>query len=412
MEAGSRAQQVRKKQMIWIIGSGAILLLIAIGVASFVTTPEKKPQVAGAKDPKTINLVTGGAAYSDREAWRLQLSTEMEQMKKNIEQMKQDQSALMERDRARRDSPLAPPLPPGASAMAIPKPPEVKAGNDLFAPPTPPSRPVASQGTGAAGDLPAGPARFDPPGVPGGMGGGGDKKKGIGSITFDDPKTSQKSDGSGGEQEKRQAGSYIPAGSFVRVAILSGLDAPTGGQAQQNPTPVLMRIVDPASLPNGFGADLKDCVVTANGYGDVSAERAYVRADRLSCVDERGGAIDIAIKGYVAGEDGKAGMRGKLVTKTGQLLANALIAGIGSGIGEAFKNSAQSVTQNPLGGTTTVTNSGEELKAGLGTGVGKAFDTLSKYYIALADKTFPIIEVDGGRVADLVISKGFVLEGR
>ena len=59
-----------------------------------------------------------------------------------------------------------------------------------------------------------------------------------------------------------------------------------------------------------------------------------------------------------------------------------------------------------------MTNSGEELKAGLGTGVGKAFETLSKYYISLADKTFPIIEVDGGRVADLVISKGFILEGR
>jgi conjugal transfer pilus assembly protein TraB len=411
METGSRAQQVKKKQMIWIIGSGAILLLIAVGVASFVTTPEKKPQVAGAKDPKTINLVTGGSAYSDREAWRLQLSTEMGQMKKDIDQIKQDQAALLDRDRARRDSPLAPPMPPGASEMSIPKPPEVKAGNDLFAPPTPPSKQVAGQGAGAGGDLPPGPARLEPPGAPGGAG-AKDKKKGIGSISFEDPKGSLKSDGSGGEQEKRQVGSYIPAGSFVRVAILSGLDAPTGGQAQQNPTPVLMRIVDPASLPNGFGADLKDCIVTANGYGDVSAERAYVRADRLSCVDERGGAIDVSIKGYVAGEDGKAGMRGRLVTKTGQLLANALIAGIGSGIGEAFKNSAQSVTQNPLGGTTTVTNSGEELKAGLGTGVGKAFDTLSKYYITLADKTFPIIEVDGGRVADLVISKGFILEGR
>lgn len=413
MEAGSRAQQVRKKQMIWIIGSGAVLLLIAMGVASFVSTGEKKPQVVGGKDPKTINLVTGGAAYSDREAWRLQLSTELEAMKKNQEQMKQDVAALTERDRARRDSPLAPPIPPGSAAISIPKPPEVKAGNDLFAPPTPPTKATPAQNGAAGSDLPGGPQRFDPPaGMVGAAGGGGDRKKGIGSISFDDPKTPQKPDGSGGEQEKRQAGSYIPAGSFVRVAILSGLDAPTGGQAQQNPTPVLMRIVDPATLPNGFGADLKDCIVTANGYGDVSAERAYVRADRLSCVDERGGAIDIAIKGYVAGEDGKAGMRGRLVTKTGQILSNALLAGIGSGIGEAFKNSAQSVTQNPLGGTTTVTNSGEELKAGLGTGVGKAFETLSKYYISLADKTFPIIEVDGGRVADLVISKGFILEGR
>ena len=38
----------------------------------------------------------------------------------------------------------------------------------------------------------------------------------------------------------------------------------------------------------------------------------------------------------LAGEDGKAGMRGRLVSKQGQLLANALLAGVASGIGQAF----------------------------------------------------------------------------
>lgn len=408
METGVRANQVRKKQMLWIVGSGGILLLIAIGMATFLTGNDKKTVIQGAKDPKTINLVTGGGAYSDREAWRVQLSSEMELMKKNLEKMNAEQEAMREREKAKRDSPNAPPAPPG-SANAIPRPPEVKAGNELFAPPAPPTKTASAR---QSLDLPGAFPSVEPPS---GMIAGADRsgKKGIGSITFEEPKGSGKSgDGSGGEQERKQAGSYIPAGSFVRVAVLNGLDAPTGGQAQSNPTPVLLRIVDPATLPNGYGADLKDCIVTANGVGDVSAERAYIRVDRLSCIDDRGGAIDISIKGYVAGEDGKAGMRGRLVTKTGQILANALLAGIGSGIGEAFKNSSQTVTQNPLGGLTTVTNSGDELKAGVGTGVGKAFDTLSKYYITLADKTFPIIEVDGGRVADLVISKGFVLEGR
>lgn len=408
METSVRASQVRKKQMLWIIGSGGILLLIAIGMATFLTGNEKKPTQIGGKDPKTISLVTGGGAYSDREAWRVQLSSEMELMKKKLEAMGSEQEALLQREKAQRDSPNAPPSPP-STADTIPRPPEVKAGTELFAPPSPPKKSAkSSQSLELPGALPS----FDPPS---GAISGAEKAttKGIGSITFDDPKGGGKAlDGSGGEQERKQVGSYIPAGSFVRVAVLNGLDAPTGGQAQSNPTPVLLRVVDPATLPNGYGADLKDCIVTANGVGDVSAERAYIRVDRLSCIDQNGGAIDIAIKGYVAGEDGKAGMRGRLVTKTGQILSNALLAGIGSGIGEAFKNSAQTVTTTPLGGVTTVTNSGDELKAGIGSGVGKAFETLSKYYITLADKTFPIIEVDGGRVADLVISKGFVLEGR
>ena len=68
--------------------------------------------------------------------------------------------------------------------------------------------------------------------------------------------------------------------------VLNGLDAPTGGAAQQNPHPVLLQLSDDAVLPNKFRAALKNCMVTANGFGDVAAERAYIRTDRLSCIDE------------------------------------------------------------------------------------------------------------------------------
>ena len=127
-----------------------------------------------------------------------------------------------------------------------------------------------------------------------------------------------------------------PSGAFTRAVLLGGLDAPTGGQAQRNPQPVLLRLVDNAILPNQFRARVKECFVVGAGYGDVSSERAYIRTESLSCVTRDGTAIDVPIKGYVAGEDGKAGMRGRLVSKQGQILANALLAGVASGIGHAF----------------------------------------------------------------------------
>ncbi|MBU3990924.1 MAG: hypothetical protein KJ702_16625, partial [Gammaproteobacteria bacterium] len=37
-------------------------------------------------------------------------------------------------------------------------------------------------------------------------------------------------------------------------------------------------------------------------------------------------------------------------------------------------------------------------------------DRLSQYYITLAEKMFPIIEVDAGRTVDVVFTKGFSLE--
>jgi conjugal transfer pilus assembly protein TraB len=170
--------------------------------------------------------------------------------------------------------------------------------------------------------------------------------------------------------------------------------------------------MDHATMPNGYKVDLKGCTLTGNGFGDIASERANVRLDRLSCVFPDGTAIDLAVRGYVAGEDGKAGMRGKIVAKTGQMLANALFASVGSGIGEAARSAAVTTTTGALGNVTTTPNAGQGFQAGLGAGTQRAFDMLAKYYISLAERTFPVVEVNGGRMADVVFSRGFTLEGR
>ena len=103
-------------------------------------------------------------------------------------------------------------------------------------------------------------------------------------------------------------------------------------------------------------------------------------------------------------------MRGRLVSKQGQILANALLAGIAGGIGTAFQQSATSYSLSPLGSTSTV-NPGKQLEAGLGTGVGRALDRLAQYYISLAEKVFPVIEIDAGRTVDVVLTQGIALAG-
>ena len=98
-------------------------------------------------------------------------------------------------------------------------------------------------------------------------------------------------------------------------------------------------------------------------------------------------------------------MRGRLVSKQGQLLANALTAGIAGGIGHAFQQNATTYSVSPLGSTATVSQ-GQQLSAGMGAGVGQALDRLAQYYISLAEKIFPVIEVDAGRAVDVVITQG------
>jgi conjugal transfer pilus assembly protein TraB len=64
-----------------------------------------------------------------------------------------------------------------------------------------------------------------------------------------------------------------------------------------------------------------------SGYGDLSSERAYLRGETFSCIREDGGVIEAQLDSYAVGEDGKAGVRGRLVSKQGQMVAKSLIAG-------------------------------------------------------------------------------------
>ena len=206
-------------------------------------------------------------------------------------------------------------------------------------------------------------------------------------------------------QDTRTVSTFLPV-SFTRGTLLGGLDAPTGGQSQSNPHPVLIRLSDNSVLPNRFRGEYRDCFVIAAGYGDISSERAYLRTENLSCVRADGAALEVKIQGSVYGEDGKVGMRGRLVTKQGQMLANALLAGVVSGIGQGLATSSTTYSTSALGTIASSNGGNEAYRAGLGTGVGKALDRLAQYYIKLAENTFPVIEVDAGREIDVVITKG------
>lgn len=208
----------------------------------------------------------------------------------------------------------------------------------------------------------------------------------------------------------RTTQNYLPSGMFGPARVLSGLDAPTGGQAQSNPHPVLLELTDLANLPNQYRYDWKYCRITAAGHGDISSERAYIRTESMSCVSKDGQRVlDVPLKGYIAGEDGKAGMRGRLVSKQGQALANALLAGVVSGIGSGLSESSKTTSVSALGSTSTV-NPGDAYKAGIGEGVGKALDRLSNYYIQLAEKMFPVIEIDANREVDVILTKGVPID--
>lgn len=209
--------------------------------------------------------------------------------------------------------------------------------------------------------------------------------------------------------EKKKTKALIPAGAFVKGVLLSGLDAPTGGKAQTSPHPVLIRLVDKAILPNLYKSDIRDCFVIGSGYGDLAAERAYVRLEAVSCVKEGGEVVERRVSGYVSGEDGKVGLLGRVVTKQGALLARMLIAGFVEGIGRIFQQSSTTVVVSPTGTLSTV-DPKQAFQAGIAGGFSEAAKTLVEQYKKLADETYPVVEINAGRRVDVVFLQSFSLD--
>jgi conjugal transfer pilus assembly protein TraB len=202
---------------------------------------------------------------------------------------------------------------------------------------------------------------------------------------------------------------YIPAGSFVNAVILGGIDAAAGVTAQSEPRPVLLRLVDLGVIPNKVRKDIRDCHVIAAGYGDISSERAYVRTERLSCTLVNGDVFEEKIEAYIAGEDGKDGLRGTVVRREGDLIFNSFLAGTIAGVGKGMSQSFGTTSVSPLGSTKTL-NGQDVLKSGLYGGAGEGGDQLQKYFIQRAEQMHPIIQISAGREVTIVFLKGVELD--
>ena len=327
-----RASQVRKKQILLLSGISLGVIVIALG-ASALMQPGKKKEVPLQQQAKTRTLQVG-SADAEREAWRIQSGSELQNIAKQITDLNNKVTGLQEENKKLKEGnqagSIAPPIAPGSNAVMPPAVPPSMQTNGKTSPfgtvgsegGIPP--PLRADGTtaqpNATGRM-AGTAKgtldgsrirsvainepdeatkvaaADKPGVKTDLVNsskefGSKSKRGAdGKERFadDDPLDINRAGG-------RTAETYLPTGTTMRVVLLNGLDAPTGGQSQSNPMPVNLMVDAAAQLPNGVKANLKGCFITGSGHGDLSSERAFVRLDRLSCVDEDGGAIDVAVK--------------------------------------------------------------------------------------------------------------------
>ncbi len=211
-------------------------------------------------------------------------------------------------------------------------------------------------------------------------------------------------------QPLKSTDNTIPAGAFAKAIMLGGVDASTAIQASSDPRPILLRLTDHGTLPRRFRSDLEGCHVLAACYGDISSERVFMRLEKLSCVERKTGEVmQMNIQGYVAGEDGRAGIRGAMVDRAGPVMRNAMVGGFFSSVGKFLGQARTPLLFSPATGlaqNTPLSNT-DILKQSGANGVGGALDKYADFYIKRAEQMQPVIQVAAGRIVDIVFTQGF-----
>ena len=203
---------------------------------------------------------------------------------------------------------------------------------------------------------------------------------------------------------------FIPETAYVKGVLLGGISVSTALGSSTEPVPVIIRITQAGNLPKNFNMDLTHCQIMGSSYGDLSSERAIIRAEVLSCRDPEQELIyTTKIAGLIYGDDGMNGIKGKVVQTSGRHLKNAMIGSMISGFASSAKGQDQLSITSFGGINTQKKGMGAMMQEGSLNGASNAAEKLADYYIKQAEAMSPVLMVSGGVKVDVVFTKGVYL---
>ena len=401
-------KNVSRRWVYVLVGSVVFLIIVITSMSKKATLPPPKKAEAPA-----INLTPTGMA---QRSWEAQSQTQIQSLKDQIESLqatvtglKTEQSQVQQNLAAARNS--APPPSSGASGSGAELPPP---------PPPPPPVPSSSSVSGESGSAGQAPTTNAPPLESG----AGVQAAPEGPYVFAPKPLADANVTGSGEPAGRKTKALKTAsvantpsgtgilltGSFVKVALLNGVDAGTSSQTRSNPEPVLLRVQDNAVLPGSAHFRLRSCFMLGSAYGSLSSERVYIRLAELSCVDRhRKLVLSQPVRGYVVDSDSMLGLRGRVIDRQGAKIGKALLAGFAQGLANAFGGAQGMTTSSAIGTMSTITGSAAVKAAGL-SGAATASSQLAQFYLQQAESIFPVIRVAGGRLATAVFTSNVPLE--
>lgn len=190
-----------------------------------------------------------------------------------------------------------------------------------------------------------------------------------------------------------QSGEVLPAGSWVRAKLLTGVEANS-----QYAYEVTLQLDYAFTGPNGSKMSMQGCLMVAEAMADLSIERVIIRPRKLSCVRDSGEYVERKVAGFVAGKDSATGLQGVYSSKQGQVFLAALLASVAKGAGEAVQLSQFEETVGGSENAQVARNfKGDVGQFAVAKGATEAATMVTDWYLQRAKSLLPTIKSGSGQ---------------
>lgn len=198
----------------------------------------------------------------------------------------------------------------------------------------------------------------------------------------------------------------VPAGSFGEATLLTGVFAPTTGEA----LPVLLRLDAALVGPQRSRVPLAGAFLVGKAQGDANSRRAVVQLETLSAVRPDGRPSETRVNGWVVDDDGVQGLRGHYVWRAEEILTLSALTGGLSGGAEAAAQRETTLQATPLGGLQGAVT-GDPVRFAGARAVSSAFGRLSEAVSRRLDEIVPAVYVPNARRVTVAFIGGATLDG-
>ena len=219
------------------------------------------------------------------------------------------------------------------------------------------------------------------------------------------------------QTRKSKSNFHIMKG-LVHATLLTGINAATfGGGSSRNPFPVLFSVDGDTFIANNEYETIEDCLIAGSATGNINTSRADVLLTEISCsgYNKAGKRVKIekSLKGWAIGEDGTAGLSGRLLDSSGKVITKMIAIELIKSMSDMMVATAQ--PQGTAIGTATnplaqQQSAGNRAQSTMGSGVSKGLDYVYEHYSEILSGMYPVISVRAGKKITLHLKGGEDIE--